>query len=222
MIRESLENVLLGLEGETQLDERLLDEIGMNLVPQLWTRFSYPSERKLAGWIKSLATRVEYFRRWDNKDERPKVFLLEYFFFPQTFLSAVLQRHARKNKISIDKLCFSFKFMGYNEPDNVVESGMYIGGFETQGMRYDAAKGYIEDLLPKTTSHPGPYILVMPSEKQAKAASPVVLPLYRTASRTRGRRFGESNLVLMIDCPSKRKADFWLTNGSAFICEATI
>lgn len=189
-------------------------------MPAQWLSCSYVTERRLAAWLKSLQLRVEYFRKWDNKEDRPKVFVLEFFFFPQTFLSAILQRYARKNKVSIDKLCFSYKFMGYGEPDSTVENGVFLGGMETEGMRYDAVKGYIDDLLPATTSAVAPYILLLPIEKHTKSLAMLSLPLYKTTSRSRGRKFGETNLVLMIDCLTKKKPEFWLTNGSAFICES--
>jgi dynein heavy chain len=42
--------------------------------------------------------------------EKPKLYWLPAFFFPQGFLTAVLQIHARKTKLPVDSLSFSFLF----------------------------------------------------------------------------------------------------------------
>jgi dynein heavy chain len=39
---------------------------------------------------------------------QPNAFWMSGFFFPQGFLTGVLQTHARNYKIAIDKLAFSF------------------------------------------------------------------------------------------------------------------
>ena len=39
------------------------------------------------------------------------MFWLPCFFFPQAFLTAVLQDHARRFRYEIDRLCFTFEFM---------------------------------------------------------------------------------------------------------------
>ena len=47
-------------------------------------------------------------RNWLEKDA-PHSFWLSGFFFPQGFLTGVMQSHARKYKIAIDSLNFRFK-----------------------------------------------------------------------------------------------------------------
>jgi dynein heavy chain len=43
--------------------------------------------------------------------DNPISYWLSGFFFPQGFMTGVLQTHARKYKIAIDKLSFKFKIM---------------------------------------------------------------------------------------------------------------
>ncbi len=41
----------------------------------------------------------------------PSAYWISSFFFPQGLLTAILQTHARKNKIPIDTLSFKFKII---------------------------------------------------------------------------------------------------------------
>jgi dynein heavy chain len=56
---------------------------------------------------------------WDLDGGVPKCFWLSSFFFPQGFLTSILQTYARKNLIPIDVLAFSFKFMTAMDPETV-------------------------------------------------------------------------------------------------------
>lgn len=66
--------------------------------------------------------RVTFFRDWFNLEYGyPKGYWLSAFFFPQGFLTSILQTYARKNQIAIDILGFSYKFFNYTDPDMVSE-----------------------------------------------------------------------------------------------------
>ena len=77
-------------------------------VPELWSRVSYPSLKPLASWIKDYHARIAFMRSWLTLGP-PASFWLPGFFFPQGFMTGVLQMHARKYSIPIDSLSFGFK-----------------------------------------------------------------------------------------------------------------
>lgn len=61
-------------------------------------------------------------------------------FFPQGFMTGVLQTHSRQYKIAIDKLAFSFQYMqeeGVEEIEEKPEDGVYIYGLFMDGSRFD-------------------------------------------------------------------------------------
>jgi dynein heavy chain len=83
-----------------------------NLVPKNWQKVAYPSLKPLASWIVDLKERMFFMSEW-LKNGNPNTFWMSGLFFPQGFLTGVLQSHARRpgEEIPIDELSFSFKFM---------------------------------------------------------------------------------------------------------------
>jgi dynein heavy chain len=77
-------------------------------VPELWQRVAYPSLKPLAGWVRDYHARVAFMRSW-LANGPPACFWLPGFFFPQGFMTGVLQMHARKYCIPIDSLSFGFE-----------------------------------------------------------------------------------------------------------------
>jgi len=115
-IKSSLENLKKAIKGEiimsSELEEMSVSFIN-NQVPVLWKSKSYPSLKPLASWFDNLIQRIEFFREWllIEHGQKPKAYWLSAFFFPQGFLTSVLQNNARTNQIAIDVLGFSFKFI---------------------------------------------------------------------------------------------------------------
>lgn len=55
-------------------------------------------------------------------------------------MTGVLQNHARKEKIPIDQLNYTFKIMEEEEPDEIDEApedGVYVYGLFMDGARWD-------------------------------------------------------------------------------------
>jgi dynein heavy chain len=68
--------------------------------------------KPFSSWFTDFIERVTFFRQALN--ERPKIYWISAFFFPQGFLTSVLQIHARKIKIPVDTLNFQFIFRQQN------------------------------------------------------------------------------------------------------------
>lgn len=83
-------------------------------VPQLWAKVAYPCLKPLGSWFKDFLRRVTFLRTWLTTGQ-PSCFWLPGFFFPQGFLTGVLQVHARKYTIPIDTLSFQFAVSDHSE-----------------------------------------------------------------------------------------------------------
>jgi hypothetical protein len=77
-------------------------------VPELWARAAYPSLKPLASWVADFQARVAAMAAW-LAGGPPACFWLPGFFFPQGFMTGVLQMHARKYAIPVDTLGFAFE-----------------------------------------------------------------------------------------------------------------
>lgn len=77
-------------------------------VPEAWAQVGYPSMKPLAAWMQDYTARMTFMRSWLQRGP-PPCFWLPGFFFPQGFLTGMLQMHARKYALPIDSLSYSFK-----------------------------------------------------------------------------------------------------------------
>ena len=85
-----------------------------NVLPGIWKKVSYSSLKPLSSWFKDMIARVNFLRDWLN-NRNPLSFWMSGFYFPQGFLTGVLQTHARQYKIPIDTLSFKFKVLGLDK-----------------------------------------------------------------------------------------------------------
>jgi len=74
------------------------------------------------------------------RNGNPHSYWMPGMFYPQGFMTGVLQTHARQYKIAIDRLSFSFEILiaeKAEEIDEKPEDGVYIHGLFIDGARYD-------------------------------------------------------------------------------------
>ena len=79
-----------------------------SVVPNNWTKYSYPSLKPLQSWYKDLLLRIQFIRGWLQDGMLP-CYWLSGFFFPQGFITGTLQTYSRKYFLEIDRLSFSFQ-----------------------------------------------------------------------------------------------------------------
>lgn len=98
VIKVSLEDLKKAIKGlilmSDDLDAMFYDLL-LNKVPKNWAKVGYPSLKPLASWMKDLKERVDFIRAW-LVDGTTNHYWLSSFFFPQGFLTGVLQEHARQ------------------------------------------------------------------------------------------------------------------------------
>jgi dynein heavy chain len=154
IVKISLENVTKAVKGLIVMNaelELVFKSLLNNEVPHNWSNFAYPSLKPLGSWVKDFHKRVEMIKKWSNEGQ-PISFWLPGFFYPQGFLTGVLQNHARKFNIPIDTLQFNFKVKELYDGDaNIKESpeykddGVFVHGLQMEGARWDLDKRVIQD-----------------------------------------------------------------------------
>ncbi|XP_071833092.1 dynein axonemal heavy chain 6-like isoform X4 [Apostichopus japonicus] len=199
VIHGTLTSLHLAVKGEVVMSEQLEEMYKALLnqrVPHYWQQAAYESCKPLGSWVNDLQSRVDFFGKWSDliseaqmsrekrsiEDantsslmgsslrEEPRSFWLPAFFFPQGFLTAVLQNHARKESVSVDSLKFEFKVTP--GPDDSEESlsdvkghinvrevafkgsappkdGVLIFGLFLDGARFDPSAVVLEDSKPE-------------------------------------------------------------------------
>ncbi|PHJ18323.1 atpase family associated with various cellular activities domain-containing protein, partial [Cystoisospora suis] len=105
-----------GLTAPTPEHDDMHTAILNNQVPSQWANQAYPSLKPLGSWYEDLLQRVDTLRRWADSEKPPNAFWLPGFFFPQGFLTSVLQNYARKTSVPIDGIGFNFYVMPVSRP----------------------------------------------------------------------------------------------------------
>lgn len=62
----------------------------------------------IGAWVEDLKQRIQFIKKWQNEGI-PTSFWISGFYFPQAFLTGILQNYARKHGISIDTISFAFE-----------------------------------------------------------------------------------------------------------------
>lgn len=129
VIKETLDNVRKAIRGLVLMSpelENVYFSMSVGKVPLAWDRKSYPSLKPLGSYVNDLLARLQFLQNWIDHDA-PNVFWISGFFFTQSFLTAVLQNHARKHKIPIDQLDFEFEITQFETSVEIAPSyGVYI------------------------------------------------------------------------------------------------
>jgi dynein heavy chain len=116
----------------------------------------------------------------------PTSYWMPGMFFPQGFMTGVLQTHARQYKIAIDKLAFSFQYQeaeGVEDIDEKPEDGVYVYGMFMDGARWDRENCQITDQHPTVMFDTLPVIWFKPMEDYKQDPEQYHAPLYKTSVR---------------------------------------
>uniref|UniRef100_A0A3P9MJJ8 Dynein, axonemal, heavy chain 9 n=1 Tax=Oryzias latipes TaxID=8090 RepID=A0A3P9MJJ8_ORYLA len=217
-IRSSLRELSLGLKGELTMTsdmESLQNALFLDAVPDGWTKLAYPSTLSLALWFSDLLTRISQLEAWSVSFCLPPVVWLSGFFNPQSFLTAIMQDIARRNKLPLDSMRLQCEVTKRNPEhfSSPPREGAYIHGLFMEGAQWDTQKGIIVPAGMKelTTAMPVMYIKAVPASKQ-DTKDVYRCPVYKT--RQRGPTY-----VWTFDLKSKEKPSTWTIAGVALILQ---
>jgi len=109
VMKKSLKDLQDAINGYVVMSfqlERVYSAFLDKKVPELWSDHAYPSLKPLSSWVKDLVQRLEFMQSWVK--EEPQSYWVPAFFFPQGFMTSVLQTYARnpENPTPIDVLVF--------------------------------------------------------------------------------------------------------------------
>jgi dynein heavy chain len=229
-ISQTLSEIQRAIKGEVVMSMELdlmYTAMMNNQVPGLWEKVAYPSLKPLASWMIDLQQRMVFFHRWVDEGP-PASFWMSGFFFPQGFMTGVLQNHARKYHLPIDKLAFEFDVLTVYEREDVseaAEDGVYIDGLFMDGARWDPEQQVIADSKLGELFSNVPVIHFLPStnlsEGITREQQTYECPVYKTSVRagllsTTGQ---STNFVLAVDLPSNNNTEYWVLKGAALLCQ---
>jgi dynein heavy chain len=197
-------------------------------VPDNWTKIAYPCLKPLNSWVEDFIARRAFMVDWLTKGP-PNSFWISCFFFPQGFMTAALQLHARKTKIPIDMLDFFPKPIDVLEPTSLKgppDAGVNIHGLYLQGCGWDFDKGELRESDKGILFVQMPIIWLAPDmvadiPKMIIDGNLYACPLYKTSERkgTLSTTGHSTNFIkyFAISQPEE-DADHWTTRGVAMLC----
>ncbi|CAD5112359.1 DgyrCDS1592 [Dimorphilus gyrociliatus] len=245
VIRTSLTELQKAIKGLVVMSEeleRVYTSFLNNQVPSLWANAAYPSLKPLASWVKDLVLRCDFIANWISRGP-PKSFWLSGFFFPQGFLTGVLQNHARKYNQAIDHLNFRFKTLPkYRDQAEVTAAtekldygeeidmdkdlelprdGVFVHGLFMDGFRWDDKAMLLAESVPGEMFSSLPMLHMEPRVDFTPTHRDYNSPLYKTSARagTLSTTGHSTNFVVAVHLPSKQPQDYWISQGSALLCQ---
>lgn len=193
-----------------------------NQAPGVWTKAAYPCLKPLSSWFPDMILRVEFLRDWIERGI-PTGFWINAFFFPQGFLTAVLQGYSRKNQVPVDVLGFEFVVQDFDDPaeiEGAPEEGMLIYGFFMDGCRWDYEEMVIAEQEFGVMYVQAPVVHFVPCQNYKPDPEQYTCPLYKTSVRagTLSTTGHSTNFVLPIEIDTAERPSHWILKGAAFLC----
>merc|ERR1711988_883131 len=225
VIMRVLKELQKALKGLVVMSDELDGVYGCfvnNTVPTPWAKAAYPSLKPLASWIKDLYARIDFIRGWVRTGP-PVCFWISGLYFPQGFMTGMLQTNSRKYAIPIDTLGLEFTVykVGYEQISEAPEDGVYTYGCYMDGAGYDWDTGRVEDSLPGVMYTPLPVIRFNPIANYVRNKQDYSCPLYKTSVRagTLSTTGHSTNFVVMLDLPTDKPVDYWVLKGAAALTQ---
>lgn len=157
------------------------------------------------------------------RNGNPNTYWMPGMFYPQGFMTGILQTHARQYKIAIDQLAFAFEVLTVETAEEIEEKpedGVYIIGLFLDGARWDRENLVITDQLPAKMVETMPIVWFKPQENYKPDPEEYQSPLYKTSVRagvlsTTGQ---STNFIVHVSLPTKENPNFWVQRAAALLC----
>jgi len=215
--------VLMGADLEQMYNSFLEQK-----VPGNWVKVAYPCLKPLNSWVVDFIERIDFMVGWLQKGPPPS-FWISCFFFPQGFMTAALQLHARKTKIPIDTLEFfsaTTQVMDHTTLTEQPESGVRIHGLFLMGAGWDLNRSLLKESDKDVVFEQMPVIWLEPlqiseSVKKIADGNLYMCPIYKTSERkgTLSTTGHSTNFVKYFSIGNEQ-ADtaHWIARGVAMLC----
>eukprot|EP01135_Chromosphaera_perkinsii_P001002 Nk52_evm16s156 gene=Nk52_evmTU16s156 len=229
VIQSSLENIDLAMKGQllmTEEMEQVSKSLQENRVPALWRKHSYESLYGLGMWFADFKKRVEFIRKW-VKQGYPYSYWISAFFFPNGFLTSVMQNFSRQHSIPVNSLTFKFNVQEYfvenadkvivNDSETTLVHGMFL---ESAKWNFEYRAITVTD--PSEMVSPLPLLGLMPKSNFQAPSTYYNCPLYKTAARAGELDSAGHSTNFIIGIPLKTahgSADFWIRRGVALLAQ---
>jgi dynein heavy chain len=197
-------------------------------VPGNWEKVAYPCLKPLNAWVADFIERIDFMMSWLTKGP-PMSFWISCFFFPQGFMTASLQVHARKTKIPIDTLEFFSdvtQIPGATDVKALPESGVNIHGLFLMGAGWDTVTSQLRESHKDLLFEAMPIIWLDPisleeNKERCVKRNLYQCPIYKTSERkgTLSTTGHSTNFVkyFPIGQPGMDVAH-WISRGVAMLC----
>jgi dynein heavy chain len=188
-------------------------------VPVLWIDASYPSLKKLGGYIKDLLERLQWFKHWVEKG-LPSILWISRFYFTQGFLTGTKQNYARKYNIAIDLLDYDFEILKNQNSPPAPEDGVNITGMFIEGCKWNHEEFCLDESDPKILYVDCPIVCIKPTKTEDCSTGKFYdCPIYKTSVRkgtlmTTGH---STNFVLLLKMPTLLPDKHWIKRGVAIL-----
>lgn len=231
VIKKSLSVLKQAIKGTVLMSgemEGMYNAFLVQKVPANWEKIAYPCLKPLNSWVEDFIARVDFMVSWLTKGP-PNSFWISCFFFPQGFMTAALQLHARKTKIPIDMLDFFPKPTEKVDPAEITaapDTGVNIHGLYLQGCGWDFGKIELRESDKGILFVPMPIIQLSPEmvadiPKMITDGNLYPCPLYKTSERkgTLSTTGHSTNFIKYFTLGQPEEdANHWTTRGVAMLC----
>mmetsp|Transcript_4972 Transcript_4972/g.18687 ORF Transcript_4972/g.18687 Transcript_4972/m.18687 type:complete len:4187 (-) Transcript_4972:2731-15291(-) len=233
-VQTTLEELKKAINGTVVMSDELeamYNAFAYHQVPMLWANISYPSQLPLTDWFSDLCDRVAMIKDWiQNGEPKSNAYWLGAFFFPQGFLTSVMQNYSRKHKIPIDDICFNTRPLTEKSLTEKPEDGVIIEKLFMEGASWSTEKQQIVEAKKGELFAPMPLVHLLPVKKRAltlerhtSGYKPYECPLYRTPNRSgQLSTTGVSmNYIISLDLNpgEKKRPEHWIKTSVALLCE---
>ncbi|CDJ34396.1 uncharacterized protein EMH_0001030 [Eimeria mitis] len=189
IMNKTMKDLQLAIKGRIVMTEEL-EKISAalfdNQVPKVWSDRGFVSMKPLGSWLKDLTARLAFLNGWIEQGP-PKCYWMSGFFFPQAFLTGVLQNYARKYRVAVDRLSFAYTVLKVTDGSSVGEApedGCFVHGIFLEGCRWDADRGTLAPSRPKVLFDELPVVWFLPQRDRVHESRTVYMcPLYKVPSR---------------------------------------
>lgn len=192
-------------------------------VPKKWESAAYPSLKPLAPWIEDMFLRLDDIGSW-LKNGPPVAYWVPGFFFPQGFVTGVLQTYSRATKTAVDVLTIDTiitDMMSKDDIKQVPEHGVYVFGLHMQGACFDTKRMLMDESPPRELFSTMPIMHFNPiTFAQYSLGTRYECPLYKTSRRagTLSTTGHSTNFVRALAIPTDVHPDHWIRRGVALLC----